>query len=142
MICKLLISDLVEGQQYSFKKIFTRDIIETFSALTGDYHPLHTDQHYANLHEFDNIIIQGFLLTSLMSYVVGMELPGENALILSQESKFIRPVYIDEEVTYICEITKIDLRFSTFILLYTIFNKSGLKAVSGSVTVKVRKPKG
>jgi 3-hydroxybutyryl-CoA dehydratase len=141
MIGKFLISDLVEGQQYSFKKIFTRDIIETFSALTGDYHPLHTDQHYAKLHEFKNIIIQGFLLTSLISYVVGMEMPGENALILSQESKFIRPVYIDEEVTYNCEVTKIDLRFSTFILIYTIFNKSGLKAVSGSVTVKVRKPK-
>ncbi len=140
MINKFLIDELLEGQQYSFKKIFTREIVDDFSRLTGDYHPLHVDQTYAQTNGFDNIIIQGFLLSAFMSYVVGMRLPGENALILSQESKFIKPVYVDEEVTFTCTVTKIDLRFSTFVLNYSILNDRGLKAVSGHVVVKVRQP--
>jgi 3-hydroxybutyryl-CoA dehydratase len=138
MIKKFKIEDLYTGQQFTFSKIISRELITEFSSMTGDYHPLHTDYDYSLKSGFNNIIAQGFLLISFLSYAVGMELPGENALILSQESKFIQPVYIDDELLYNCEVAKIEKRFSIFDLNYTISKLNGVKVVSGSVKIKIR----
>ena len=138
MIKKFKIEDLYTGQQFTFSKIISRELITEFSSMTGDYHQLHTDYDYSLKSGFNNIIAQGFLLISFLSYAVGMELPGENALILSQESKFIQPVFIDDELIYNCEVVKIEKRFSIIDLNYTISKLNGVKAVSGSVKIKIR----
>jgi len=138
MISKLTLDDIFIGKQFVFKKIITNDLINGFSVLTGDYHPLHVDAEYAKRNGFDDIIAQGFLVSGFMSYVVGMNLPGENALILSQESKFINPIYLNEEITFVCEVTTIDIRFSIFELSYVVLTANNLKAISGKVKIKVR----
>lgn len=138
MISKLTLDDIFIGKQFFFKKVITKELIQGFSMLTGDYHPLHVDAEYAKRNGFDNIIAQGFLVSGFLSYVVGMNLPGENALILSQESKFINPIYLNEEVTFVCEVATIDIRFSTFDLSYVVLTSNNLKAISGKVKVKVR----
>jgi acyl dehydratase len=138
MVKKYKIEDLYTGQKFTFSKVISRDMILEFSSMTGDFHPLHTDYNYSLKSGFENIIAQGFLLISFLSYAIGMELPGENALILSQESKFIQPVYIDNELIYNCEVIKIEKRFSIIDLNYTISKLNGVKVVSGSVKIKVR----
>lgn len=138
MISKLTLDDIFIGKQFVFKKLITIDLINGFSMLTGDYHPLHVDAEYAKRNGFDDIIAQGFLVSGFMSYVVGMNLPGENALILSQESKFINPIYLNEEITFVCDVTSIDIRFSIFELSYVVLTTNNLKAISGKVKIKVR----
>lgn len=140
MIKKFKINDIFLGQKFNYKRKITIDLVKKFSLITGDYHPLHNDYEYSIKSGFEGIIAQGFLLTSFMSFIVGMELPGENALILSQESKFIKPVYIENEISIECEITNIDLRFSTFILTYNAFNQNRQRVISGNVKVKIRNP--
>ena len=138
MISKLTMDDIFVGKQYVFKITITEDLIQGFSKLTGDYHPLHIDAEYAQKNGFDNIIAQGFLVTGFLSYVVGMNLPGENALILSQESKFINPIYLNDVITFFCEVATIDTRFSIFDLKYFVTTANNVKTVSGKVKVKVR----
>jgi 3-hydroxybutyryl-CoA dehydratase len=130
--------DIFVGQQFIFKKTISEELIKGFSELTGDYHPLHVDAEYAKKSGFENIIAQGFLVSGFLSYVVGMKLPGENALILSQESKFINPIYLNEEITFCCEVTTIDTRFSIFDLKYVVTTANNVKTISGKVKVKVR----
>lgn len=138
MISKLTMEDIFVGKQYVFKKIITEELIQGFSRLTGDYHPLHIDAEYAKKNGFDNIIAQGFLVSGFLSYVVGMNLPGENALILSQESRFINPIYLNEVITFLCEVATIDTRFSIFDIKYVVTTANNVKTVSGKVKVKVR----
>ena len=138
MISKLTIDDIYLGQQFVLKKQITRELIQSFSELTGDYHPLHSNDKYAELSGFDNIIAQGFLAAAFLSYVVGMKLPGENALILSQDCKFLKPIYVDQEITYVCEIRKIDRRFSMLDLGYDVLLPNAQKAISGNVKIKIR----
>lgn len=138
MLKKFTIDDIQLGQQFTFSKIMSQDLISEFSSLTGDYHPLHTDYEYSIKNGFCNIIAQGFLLISFLSFAIGMELPGENALILSQESKFIQPVYIDDEVIYKCEVVKIEKRFSVIVVSYTISKLNGVKVVTGMIKIKIR----
>ena len=64
MIKKFKIADLYTGQQFTFSKIISRELITEFSSMTGDYHPLHTDYDYSLKSGFNNIIAQGFLLIS------------------------------------------------------------------------------
>jgi 3-hydroxybutyryl-CoA dehydratase len=141
MISKLRLEDIHNGQQFIFKKIITAQLIESFSLLTGDFHPLHTREDYAKENGFDSVIAQGFLITSFLSFAVGMHIPGENALILSQESKFLHPIYVNEEITFVCEVWQVDARFSTFDLRYSVLLTNNRKAVSGNVKVKVRNDK-
>lgn len=138
MISKLAIGDIYLGQNFVFKKYISKELVESFSAMTGDHHPLHESLDYSVKSGFDNIIAQGFLVTGFLSYVVGMNLPGENALILAQESKFLKPIYINQEIIFHCEVTKIDLRFSVFDLGYSVLLHNNVRAITGSVKVKVR----
>ncbi len=138
MIKKYKIDELSVGQKFEFKKKISKSDIEMFSNATNDYHPLHTDIKYSKSNGFKDIIAQGFLLVSHVSYVIGMELPGENAIILSQESKFLKPVFAEEELLYSCLIDSIDHRFSVITVSYKIFNSSLVSCVVGTVKVKIR----
>lgn len=138
MLKKFTIDDIQLGQEFTFSKVFSQKLISEFSSLTGDCHPLHTDSEYSIKSGFNNIIAQGFLLISFLSYAIGMELPGENALILSQESKFIQPVYLDDEILYRCEVVKIEKRFSVIDVNYTLSKLNGVKVVVGMIKIKIR----
>lgn len=136
----MTIDDLYIGQQFVLKKHITTELLSSFSYLTGDYHPLHCDLEYSNKAGFEDIIAPGFLIISYISYIVGMHLPGQNALILSQEAKFSKPIFLHQDITYVCEIVKIDKRFSVFDLKYVVTSEASEIAVSGSVKIKVRNP--
>lgn len=138
MIKKYKIKDLSIGQKFEFTKTISNSEIELFSKATNDYHPLHTDIEYSNRNGFKNIIAQGFLLISYVSYVIGMELPGENAIILAQESKFLKPVFAGDQLQYSCSIDSKDLRFSVITVSYKIINSTLVTCVVGSVKVKIR----
>ena len=138
MIAKYTIDDLEVGFSFNFKQKISKGLIQQFSTLTGDYHPLHTDLEYSRKHNFSDVIAQGFLLCSFLSYIVGMEVPGENAIILQQESKFLKPVFADEDVEYRTFISELDKRFSIITLSYSILNSSLVTCVTGSIKVKIR----
>lgn len=138
MIKRYKIDDLIVGQKFEFKKEISKNDIELFSNSTNDYHPLHSDIDYSRKNGFRDIIAQGFLLISHISFVIGMELPGENAIILSQESKFLKPVFVGDELLYCCLIESIDYRFSVITVSYKIINSSMVSCVIGSVKVKIR----
>ena len=88
---KCTIEDIYIGQKSSFDVIITKKTINSFSKLTGDYSPLHTDEEFARRTPFRSRIAQGFLAFSYASALVGMYLPGENATILNHNAKYLKP---------------------------------------------------
>jgi 3-hydroxybutyryl-CoA dehydratase len=85
--------ELEEGMSATHEVDLTDEMIEAFSKLTGDVHPLHSDAEYAVECGFDFILAHGMLTSSFASTLVGMLLPGKNALLLSQSFRYLRPVY-------------------------------------------------
>ena len=94
---KLAFSDIKIGSEYSFNRTISNEDIANFAKLSGDFNPIHVDPHYKKTIYKQNIV-HGMLASSLFSALVGMHCPGENCLYLSQEIKFIKPIYPDQIV--------------------------------------------
>jgi 3-hydroxybutyryl-CoA dehydratase len=88
------------------RKVTDADI-RTFAELTGDHNPIHLDDDFAVTTRFGQRIAHGMFGGSLISSVIGNELPGTGSIYLSQTFKFLAPVYLGDTVTASVTVTKI-----------------------------------
>lgn len=94
----LRFSQIKIGGEYSFNRTFTNNDILSFAQLTGDFNPLHINPNHGQK-IFRQNIVHGMLVGSLFSTLVGMYCPGKNCLYLSQEIRFLKPIYPNQEMT-------------------------------------------
>ncbi len=87
------------GQKASFSKSFYFEDISKFAALTGNHQKLHTDNAFAKSRGFERVVVHGVLAASLMSTVMGMLLPGDGTLLISQNIRHQKPVYPGDKIT-------------------------------------------
>lgn len=97
-ISELNFNQIKIGMKKEFSIKITESMLEKFSNFTGDYNPLHTDENYSNTTKFGKRICHGMLLSSFFSRLIGMELPGKNALYFSQSLNFKSPCFIGDEI--------------------------------------------
>lgn len=93
------INKIKVGDTASFTKKITERDIQLFAEVSGDINPIHLDAEYAKGTMFKERIAHGMLSGSLISAVIGNQLPGLGTIYLKQELKFLRPVKIDELIT-------------------------------------------
>jgi len=86
------LDDLAIGQRSEFETAIGGGDIDRFAAISGDLSPLHTDAGFARRRGFDDRIAHGAYLTALVSRLIGMSLPGQNALLLKLQMSFAAPV--------------------------------------------------
>ena len=137
-INELKYDDIFIGQQESFSINITESMVEKFSNLSGDLNPLHMDNKFAELSSFNKRIVHGMLLASFFSQLIGMKLPGKNALYFSQTLNFRSPCYIDDEIEVIGEVTEKSDSTQIITVSTTIFNKSKTCLIDGIAKIIVR----
>lgn len=93
------ISDLAVGMTEQFEVLLTREMMDSFLALTGDNNPLHTDERYAKAAGFKDRVAYGMLCASFYSTLAGVYLPGRRCLLHRVDSKFKRPVFAGDALT-------------------------------------------
>lgn len=135
---ELSFDDISIGQKESFSKKITESLLDEFSKFSGDFNPLHMDNEFAKSSTFGKRIVHGMLLASFFSHLIGMKLPGKNALYFSQTLNFRSPCFIDDEIKVEGEV--IDKSNSTKIIIIStsIFNNNGICLVDGIAKVIVR----
>ncbi len=126
------------GQKKTFSLTITSVMVEQFAKLSGDYNPLHMNEKYASSTKFKKRICHGMLLSSLFSRLVGMYLPGTNALYLTQNLKFISPCFIDDNITVDGEVIEKNNTTRIITLKTQITNNLNKKLVDGQAKVLVR----
>jgi 3-hydroxybutyryl-CoA dehydratase len=125
------------GETASITKMISETDIVNFAGIIGDFNPVHVNPEYAKTTMFGERIAHGMLTASFISTLVGCCIPGVNALYLSQEVKFVRPVKIGDTITATAEvIEKIDAK-RRVIMTTTITNQRGEVVVSGKATTMV-----
>lgn len=87
------------GETAARSMLITLDTIDQYAALTGDQNPVHVDPAYAEKSFFKGQIAHGMLVSSLISSVLGNQLPGPGCVYLSQTLKFVAPVRPGDRVT-------------------------------------------
>ncbi len=137
-VTKLNFKDIEIGLKKSFNVHMTDSLLNSFSKLSGDFNPLHNDEEYAVSHGFDNKVCHGMLLSSFLSQLIGMHLPGKNALYFSQSLNFMNPCLVNEKIIVQGEV--IDKSESTKIISIktTISNESQKTLVDGIARVRIR----
>ena len=91
--------DLRIGQSASIGKTISEADILMFTAVSLDTNPIHLDAEAAKKTVFGERIAHGMLSASLISALLGTELPGPGAVYLSQTLDFKRPIRPGDEVT-------------------------------------------
>jgi acyl dehydratase len=127
------------GTQATLSRTISEDDILLFALVSGDHNPIHLDADYAERSLFGKRIAHGFLIGSLISAVLGNEMPGPGTIYLGQTLKFLAPIHIGDTVTVTVKVVAIreDKRILT---LHTdCINQHGTLVLSGEATVKYAK---
>jgi 3-hydroxybutyryl-CoA dehydratase len=124
------------GTKATLSRTITEDDILLFALVSGDHNPIHLDAEYAEKTLFGKRIAHGFLIGSLISAVLGNDMPGPGSIYLAQTLKFLAPIHIGDTVTVTVKVVAIreDKRILT---LHTdCTNQHGTLVLSGEATVK------
>jgi 3-hydroxybutyryl-CoA dehydratase len=109
--------------------------VRKFAEASGDMNPVHLDDDYASATPFGRRIVHGMLTASLISAILGNDLPGPGTIYLGQDLKFKAPVYVGDTVTARVELVKYreDRRIATF--QTRCINQDGVVVLEGEAVV-------
>ncbi len=128
-------SEISVGQQAEMSLEVTDKKVRDLADLCGDYNPVHLDDEFARKSFFKKRIAHGILAGSLISSVLGTQLPGVGSVYLNQNYEFKRPVGIGDTITAKVEVVeKIDRR-QQFKLHTWVENQNGEVVLDGFATV-------
>ncbi|ARG97022.1 bifunctional enoyl-CoA hydratase/phosphate acetyltransferase [Legionella micdadei] len=127
--------ELKIGDFASLKRTLTQKDIELFSIMSGDVNPAHVDAEYAKDDRFHKIIAQGMWGASLISTVLGTELPGPGTIYLDQTLKFSAPVIPGDTLTVTVTVLEKKKEKNIINLDCNCRNQQGKTVISGIATV-------
>jgi alkylation response protein AidB-like acyl-CoA dehydrogenase/acyl dehydratase/putative sterol carrier protein len=113
----------------------TKDHIEWYAKMSGDYNPLHMDDEYAATTMFGRRIAHGPVGGALVARVIGMQLPGLGTLAYNMKVNFTAPVFPGDEIKAIIEATEKVPEKNLLRLSFTVVNQKGLEVMNGYANV-------
>lgn len=130
------------GESASISKMISEADIVNYAGIIGDFNPIHVNLEYAKTTMFGERIAHGMLTASFISTLVGCCLPGINALYLSQEVKFVKPVKIGDTITASAEVIEKINKKRRIVMKTVITNQRNETVVDGKAVVMIMKPNG
>ncbi len=125
------------GASASLTRTITEEDIRAFAQVSGDTNPVHLDEAFAGTTRFGRRIAHGFLVASLISAVLGTQLPGPGAIYLDQQLRFLKPVFPGDTVTARVEVTALRPDKGVVTLSTRCFNQVGEEVIGGAAVLLV-----
>lgn len=132
---KYRITELQVGDFYEEEVIITEEQLLSYANVTGDKNPLHIDEEYASQTFFKHRIAHGMLLGGYISKIIGMDFPGEGTIYLTQDMKFVCPIYINDRITIRIEVMEKIEDKNRIVLSTNCLRQNGEMAISGKAIV-------
>lgn len=104
----ICIEDLEVGMARSLVKVIDDRDIDLFAEVSTDRNPVHLDEEYARETIFGGRIAHGMLTASLISAVIGEQLPGHGTIYMKQALTFLAPVRPGDVVDTVVSVAAID----------------------------------
>lgn len=104
----LAFEDIQVGMQAQYSQTVTDADIKIFAGVTGDHNPVHIDDEYAANTQFKKRIAHGILSVGFFSNILGTQLPGPGCIYLGQSVRFKHPVYLNDTVRAVVEVTAVN----------------------------------
>lgn len=129
------LDQLAIGMTASITKAYGEWDVLTFAAVTGDINPAHVDEAFAQGSVFQGKVAHGLLTASLISAVLGTQLPGPGTIYLGQELRFRLPVRIGDTITATVEVMELIPGKNLVRLKTTCTNQRGEVVLEGTALV-------
>lgn len=120
----------------------TDQTIESFASLSGDRNPVHFDDEFARRIGFTGRIAHGAVTASLLSALLGMDLPGPGSVFLEQRVRFLAPVRPGDRITGTLEVLRVRPDKPILTLGATVSLDDGTRVADGELVVLLRDPAG
>jgi acyl dehydratase len=135
----LLLSDLTVGMIVRRSFQFEESRVTAFANLVGDFAPVHLDVDFALSQGFGGRIVHGLFVQSIISGLLGNEIPGPLTVINSISMKMHNPVLIGETVDYEVQISAITSSVRAVSLSFTGY-VAEMMVISGKVICSYPEP--
>lgn len=129
-------SKMQVGDTATLSRSFNLPDLELFAQLSLDTNPVHFDDEFASQTIFGKQIVHGFLYASLISGILGTKLPGPGAIYLMQEMKFLKPVYLGDEIVAKVSVLEKDEARQIVTFETTCSKADGTLVLTGKAKVK------
>lgn len=128
------------GRTASRRFTVTEDLIGAFADLSGDRSPIHVDETFARGRGLSGCVMHGALQASLVSCVLGMDLPGERGLLQELALQFRKPCYAGDLLTVTVKVDEAFDSVETVRMSIRIVNQDGQLVTSGKAQSGVVPP--
>lgn len=129
------INEIKVGDKSQFAKTITETDVILFAGITGDMNPAHTNKVEAEKGIFKGRVVHGMFTASMISTILGMYLPGPGTIFLGQETKFLKPVRINDTITAEIEAIEVNVEKNMVVFSSVAHNQDGEKVLVGQATV-------
>ena len=123
------------GDSVSLSRTLTKQDIELFAVMSGDVNPIHVDEAFARDDMFHTIIAHGMWGGTLISTLLGTELPGPGTIYRSQTLNFRNPVVLGDTVVVTVTVREKNAAKRDVILDCRVVNQTGKVVIDGVATV-------
>lgn len=127
--------EIAIGDSACLQRRLTLEDIKLFAAMSGDVNPAHVDEDYAKSSRFHEVIAHGMWGGSLISTVLGTQLPGPGTLYLGQTLRFHTPVGLGDLLTVTVTVAEKDQAKHRLIFDCECRNQDGKVVISGQAEV-------
>jgi len=119
------------GRTASRQFTVTKALIGAFADLSGDQSPIHVDETFARRRGLSGCVMHGALQASLVSCVLGMEMPGECGILQQLALQFRKPCYAGDLLTVTVKVEEAFDSVATVSMSVRIVNQDGQLVTSG-----------
>ena len=129
--------DFEVGEQFPIpSRTVTEAHFLAFQAASGDNHPIHYDREYCKRHGHRDLLAHGFQVAIQSAAGAGMFphlVEDSMRAFISQSSRFLAPVYLNDTLYPMLTVAKLEPRRSTGVLTMhtTVHNHDGLCVMEG-----------
>lgn len=134
-----ILEQLTPGVKEQFTVTITENMQKTFTTMTGDVNPLHTDSTYASEAGYRDKVVYGMLTSSFYSTLAGCYLPGKYCVFQELNLSFANPVYIGDTLTISGIVDKVYPELKRVKIKVRITNQDGKTVSRGNIVTGVLK---
>lgn len=126
-----------KGESARLERFVSEADVIKMAELSCDYNPLHVDSEYAKNTRFGRRIAHGLFCASMVSAILGNDLPGLGTIILWENMRFQLPVYIGDTILAQVCIEEVRPEKRRVRLSFFCRNQDGQVVMSGDTEVMV-----
>ena len=128
-----------EGRIFTAPYQITSEVYQGFIGVFKDVNPLHVDDEYARKNGFLGKVMHGSILQGFVSHFIGMVFPGEKALLLSCDLRYLKPSYLNDKLELQVKLSQKVVSENVLVLDVSFQNRTqNILVARGRVQVKVR----